>query len=42
MKYLVTALALFLMTACASDFESVESVVAALTEHDIEDCFKYS
>lgn len=42
MKYLVTALALFLMTACASDFESVESVVAALSEHDIKDCFKYS
>ncbi|SVD49776.1 uncharacterized protein METZ01_LOCUS402630 [marine metagenome] len=42
MKYLVVAFALFLATACASDFESVESVVAALAEHDIEDCFKYS
>jgi len=42
MKYLVVALALLTMTACASDFESVESVSAALTEHDIEDCFKYS
>ena len=42
MKYLVAILALFVMTACTSDFQSVEDVVFSLTKHDIKDCYKQS
>jgi len=42
MKYLVTILALLLMTACTSDFQRVEDVVSSLTDHEIKDCFRQS
>ena len=42
MKYIVAIFALFVMTACTSDFQSVEDVVFSLDKHDIKDCYKQS